>query len=362
MTAKFRQRTQLHLLTGFIAGFISAFVLLIYVYDVNHTSSCWPSTVPITTTRDELFLAQSRIESLAVGPRVLCMVLTCPENLEREAKNVYATWGQRCSKLIFASSENYEPLGVVQVVEADGGSYADLWNKTREGFRYVWQIYGQDYDWFLKADDDTYVIMENLRYMLSYYDPDMPVYFGYKMTRYNVSYMSGGASYVLSRQALNRFMLQAYPSEIICPQPKKMGIEDFYMGICLQNVGVHLIDSSQALEGDDKPKFMPLDLQDYLLSSNSSNLPDWLHLMSLTEVKTGLNCCSKHSIAFHYTSAERMYLYEFLLYHLQIFGHHLRTEPVIKQITYAELMERFPLENNSVITNLQQMSEKPNNF
>ncbi|EDV94074.1 glycoprotein-N-acetylgalactosamine 3-beta-galactosyltransferase 1 [Drosophila grimshawi] len=352
-------RGQLHLLTGFISGFVCAFVLLLYIYDMQNEVNCWSSSSSMISTTATQGLAMQTDWELA-SVRVLCMVLTCPDYVERYAQHVHATWGKRCSKLVFVSSENYEPLGVVQVVQPNGGNYEDLWNKTREGFRHVWHTYGEQFDWFLKADDDTYVIMENLRHMLSAYDPNMPVYFGYQLRRYNVSYMSGGASYVLSREALRRFMNEAYDSDKICPEAKKMGIEDFYMGICLQNVGVHLIDSSHALPNDERPKFFPLDVVNYVYNANGS-IPDWLQEMSVSQILAGSDCCSNYSIAFHYTKPERMYLYEFVLYQLRVFGRKYE-EQLPRRFTFTEMLEMFPIENNSQIKDLSQMQERPDNF
>ena len=33
-----------------------------------------------------------------------------------------------------------------------------------QAFTYVWENHRDDADWFIKADDDTFVIMENLKW------------------------------------------------------------------------------------------------------------------------------------------------------------------------------------------------------
>ena len=119
-----------------------------------------------------------------------------------------ATWGKRCNKILLMSSIADDEVPTVKLKLGDGGDkYSHLWGKTKSAFRYVYQNHFEEYDWFVKADDDTYMIIENLRYLLKDYNSSSPLYFGRKFKPFvKQGYMSGGAGYVLSKEALRRLV------------------------------------------------------------------------------------------------------------------------------------------------------------
>src|SRR5437868_2924864 len=59
--------------------------------------------------------------------------------------------------------------------------------------------------WFIIGNSFSYVIMENLRYFLTAHNASKPIYFGCKIDT-GVKFMQGGAGYVLSKEALRRFI------------------------------------------------------------------------------------------------------------------------------------------------------------
>lgn len=220
--------------------------------------------------------------------KVLCWIMTSPRNLVKKAKHVVNTWGKRCNKLLIMSSQKDDRLPNV-VALAVGEGRNNLWAKTKEAFKYIYQHHLDDADWFLKADDDTYVVAENLRYMLYPYSSSYPIYFGCRFKPFvKQGYMSGGAGYVLSKEAVIRFIEQAIPDKSKCREDGD-GAEDvemgelkflvfffflekilkccLFLGKCLANVNVTAADTRDA---EGRGRFFPFVPEHHLIPGHTS--------------------------------------------------------------------------------------------
>ena len=124
----------------------------------------------------------SDIETRDKEVRVLIWVMTQPKNLQGPAQGVKDTWGGRADKVLYMSSEQNDTFPTIKLDVQEGRDH--LTAKTMQAFRYCYEHYFNDYGWFMKADDDTYVIVENLKYFLSKFNPSEPIAFGHLFSPY----------------------------------------------------------------------------------------------------------------------------------------------------------------------------------
>ncbi|XP_073840167.1 glycoprotein-N-acetylgalactosamine 3-beta-galactosyltransferase 1-like [Musca autumnalis] len=239
--------------------------------------------------------------------RILCWILTQPENHLTKAIHIRHTWGRKCNKLLFISSQEDSALQTIALPIMEGRQH--LWEKTKLALKYIYDNHFNDADWFLKADDDTYVIMENLRLFLSTHPLNEPLYFGCKLQQHiKQGYMSGGAGYVLSQKALEKFATEAFDNKIVCSREYRA--EDLQLGMCLENIGVVAGESRDA---DGMERFIPLAPHDVMPTIRS----DWYAKLVYHEPTKNVSCCSTTAISFHYLIPEEFYVIEYLLYKLK---------------------------------------------
>jgi hypothetical protein len=138
--------------------------------------------------------------------------------LNRRAELVYDAWAKECDGLKFITvipanltnesvkiSTNKSrqeflynnKLPLLQPVGFSTESYKKLTDKVFATIIDIYKNYLNDYDFFLKTDDDTFIFMDNLRAFLAQTN-NTKTYYGYNLEYW----VSGGAGYVLTRDCL----------------------------------------------------------------------------------------------------------------------------------------------------------------
>uniref|UniRef100_A0A0N4ZLN1 N-acetylgalactosaminide beta-1,3-galactosyltransferase n=1 Tax=Parastrongyloides trichosuri TaxID=131310 RepID=A0A0N4ZLN1_PARTI len=259
--------------------------------------------------------------------KVLCIVFTHTKNHFTRAVAVKDTWLKHCDNALFVTNEIEDSLkskdGKINVVIFDkkNDTYDNLWYKTKFSFTYVYDNYFKNenrYDYFIKADDDTFVIVENLKRFLKNKDENESYYFGSKMRphkKYGVKgFMSGGAGYVLSRGSLEKLVTEGFLGDEKCGKIK-IEAEDVAVSWCLGKLNIL---PTYSRDEQDNVLFFPSENVIHYMYKLNNNKDVIQSYMYDPLPRNGINSMPHYPISFHYISKENMRILYYLFYKAKI--------------------------------------------
>ncbi|KAI6220846.1 hypothetical protein M3Y99_01588200 [Aphelenchoides fujianensis] len=259
--------------------------------------------------KPEDVIVSAAARSLPLTGSALVFVVTAPLFHSTRVRAVNVTWLPRVRHgVVFTSEPLDDPNVPFRTIYAGfDDSYWSLFHKTMFGFHYAYTHISDQFDFYVKADDDTYIVAENLQRFLSTLDPEVPIYAGFRLKHHGAHGYNSGGAYVLSRAAVRLFEERLYGNESACPFHE---FEDVGMGACLERVGVFPMDTRDAGGG------FRFNLDDAwtTLTGSASAKDDYY----FDESKPNFAEFSPDLITLHHMSPEELLIADLFLYRVRL--------------------------------------------
>ncbi|CAH8667492.1 unnamed protein product [Dicrocoelium dendriticum] len=177
------KQTAARVYAGLLSGALCGLMLFSYI-GLEQIAWLWrqPSTcgVPWMLVAEHNFTddISVKVRRLLHAPKIFCLVLTYPANYDTKAIHCQNTWVRRCDKYWFLGSEPHASLKLIDANVSFQEGRSQLWRKMRQ----IWPIVARvdfPYDYVYKADDDTYAVVENMRFALAGFDSQDPFMTGF---------------------------------------------------------------------------------------------------------------------------------------------------------------------------------------
>ena len=296
-------------------SFIFAFTLLIILVILfNSFTQIIPNKYANYFTKSDQNISSN------TKPKILCLIVTADDNIKKRSIPVYKTWAKKCDMALFAcncsnftnimkskdprnffdNDEEYKyalNLSILPINMTE--HYSKMAEKIMKVLRYAYDQYIDKFDWFLLTDDDTFIFVDHLYQFISNKSPKDLLTYGYNFKAViPTGYQSGGGGILITHESLKRMGANIYKGSVPGCNAKN-GYGDVALGRCAYHSNISLGNS---LDEQGRERF-------HFNSFNSHYKglqPDWAYEYSQNGIKDNFDCCSNHTISFHYTSVKEM--------------------------------------------------------
>uniref|UniRef100_A0A913I6Y1 N-acetylgalactosaminide beta-1,3-galactosyltransferase n=1 Tax=Strongyloides stercoralis TaxID=6248 RepID=A0A913I6Y1_STRER len=310
----------LTILLVLITNFLLSILLVTYFFD-DKSRSIKNSTF---VSYDTYYVSKEK------QVKIFCIILTSKNNHLARAIHQKNTWVKRCDNYIFGSGEENKALPAIKACHSD--FYHNSFCKFRNTIKWAWKNNGDKYDWYIKLDDDSYVIMENLRAFLSKQNESIPEYHGLKRMDYprqgDTKFAQGGAGYVMSKETVKLLVEKGLDSSKYCSQMDTLP-DDVEVARCLEKLGIKF---NSSVDRKNKDLFNE-EAPESLASIFNKNINDVLSNNSNeTVISSALDKVSDYPISFHRIRNQNMYVLEYFFYRAKVVNKDTPIDQIYKQM------------------------------
>ncbi|XP_023945613.2 chondroitin sulfate synthase 1 [Bicyclus anynana] len=240
-----RRSKWMHLVAGVVAGVTLGVFLKLCLRPSSRTSiEACPNNAKLYVAPDPLSIVDLKAdETLFNSNRTLVFVgvMTAEQYLTSRARAVYETWAQDLpGRIAFFSSEVSRAPGLPLIPLR---SVDDSYPPQKKSFLmllYMFEHYGERFEWFMRADDDVYVRGDKLGEFLRSVDSRKPQFIGQAgrgtnnekdalALDYNENFCMGGPGVLISRETMRRVA----PHVKYCLKHLYTTHEDVELGRCV---------------------------------------------------------------------------------------------------------------------------------
>lgn len=244
--------------------------------------------------------------------KILCIILT---NNRRSSRAIKLTWGSQCDSVRFYGYSNFNDssIPVSTISRTSVVSFSDFCS-------IIFDLNHDLFHWIMLADDDTYVIVENLRRLLYKFDHNNLVYLGRSIRAYaQLPYNTRDSGIVVSVEAF-KFIQKSVIDMVTCKTHRYPLIgnvdrrTDIALAMILKKANCTPIDTRDQFGG---ARFLPLNPEKHLSPIRSNAIgPFWRY--NIYPMLQGPNCCSKTLITMPQITSTRIYFFHYLLHFVNI--------------------------------------------
>ncbi|XP_013794795.2 glycoprotein-N-acetylgalactosamine 3-beta-galactosyltransferase 1-like [Limulus polyphemus] len=223
------------------------------------------------------------------------------------AKAVKETWAKHCNSVKFFGPFIDDKIPVFKIPAAS--SFSPLC----QALVHVWKKHYGEFKWILITDDETFAIIENVRYYVASLNASHPYYLGHSAKHYFDYFNMADSGILLSVGAI-KTLHSLFPDGNTCIQAPS-GHFGVSIGKILQKAEIMPMDTRDQL---GKSRFNAFSAEKLLIPGSISIFSSyWKQSVFLSP--EGGDCCSDHAITFHGISPSQMYIMEYCVYRLTPF-------------------------------------------